>query len=191
MVSEKSGDQAKEVPLASIMNGTLPVPIPPEVDQAVYAPSITIRDGNERFSVPTDALAARAHVQLTLAKVRHVFNRMLEEKLKDNGAPDILTVQRITNVASTLQEMQLNAYLSSSKSLPENSNAFERLAIGVVRAAAEGVSRGAHDTFEDKMKKIRRLGKCAPPKTVEAVVEKPAENSAQNNTAKDDVIDVG
>lgn len=165
------------------MGEPLPLPEPEhkpgsEVAALSYAPSLTVKDtAGNRWEVAINAAANRAQGQIVVSKVRRLYEKALAGYLEDGAeAPDALTLQRLANTALAIEQMGIICYEAKKEMKPGETSEFERLATGLVKAAAEGVGRGAASgAYREQLKRIRNLGRHHPdPKPVEAeIVEMP------------------
>lgn len=137
-----------------------------EVTVATYVPHIrVVAPDGRRFVVPATAKANRHTSQIVISKIRDMLDKTLDKLARDAEEKQvpvsIKTLKELTETAARLQEMSFNAY-GGGKVPPAsegNSSELERIANGLVRAAAEGAVTAASDGFKDKLERIKQLGK--------------------------------
>jgi len=156
------------------------LPAPAKTDLATFAPSLTVIGPDERkFEVAVNAAANRAQAQITASRVRALLDKKLSALEESPTPPDTKELAKVISMAVEVEEMALIAYESRRKLNDKDSSEFERLAMGLVGAAAHGAAAGAATEQGDRIKRIRELGKAKTKKakaapTIEAqIVEEP------------------
>lgn len=147
-----------------------------EVRHDVYAPSISvIGPDKKKFFVSANAKANRAHFQMISSRVRGLLEKTIKDMEERDEAPDTKELKRIVDIAITVEEMAILAYEGRKPLKPTEASAFGDLAMGLVRAAAEGTAKGTTQAvFDERLRKIRNLGRSKPEATeieAKAVVE--------------------
>jgi len=140
------------------------------------APSVlVVGPDKEKFLVPASAQANRAMVQMTVSRVRSLLDKTIRALEQSDGPVDALTLSRIAAAVATVNEQSLIAFEGRRQLNPKQQSDFERLATGLVRAAAEGAGRaaiGGEKKFEERLAKLRSVGSSSTvkKKTVDAEV---------------------
>lgn len=145
---------------ATAEGAELAVPAP-EVKQEAYAPSLSVvGPRKQKFLVPVNAKANRAHFQLIASRVRGLLEKKIAQMENEDGEFDMLSLKRLTDIALSVEEMSIIAYEGKKVLKPDEASEFGSLAMGLVRAVAEGNAKGTTEAvFEERLRKMRNLGR--------------------------------
>ena len=144
----------------------LPAVPPQEVGMEKFAPSLTVvGPDKKKFEVPVNAAANRAFAQMTVARVRGLLWKKLDEIEKSGAIPDVISINRLASAASAVEDMAAASFGMRKPSSEAKLDEFGRLGISLVEAAAAGAAAGASArsedgmAFRDRLRKIKNLGK--------------------------------
>lgn len=148
-----------------------------EVEHRDFVETFTVREEGKRYEVAANAIANRAKMQVTVAKMRDLCARAIKPFF-DNPelAPSPKDLKAIVDAVAIVEDMAIMSY-SDSKKGGNLANSLERLAYAVTRGAVEGAAQKTGDNHAPRarLNRLIRIGKSAKEKKEEPIDVTPAQ----------------
>lgn len=137
-----------------------PAPVNPpaairEVEQKDFVETFTVNAHGKKYEVAANALANRAMMQVTVAKLRSLCERALKPFDDEEIIPTPKELKVLTEAVSLVNDMSEAAYGDTKKG-GNLANALERMAYGMTRGAVEA-GKAHSQSPEAKLNRLENM----------------------------------
>lgn len=148
------------------------VAVAKDVDRESFVETFHVREKGRRYEVAANAIANRAMMQVNVAKLRSLGERVLKPYFDDPSLPISPKEFKIIVEGFDVAESMAERAYSDSKNTGNLANALERLVHAAAKGAAQGAVQGGHSP-DARMRRLKDLvgkAKTVSPALVEAEV---------------------